>query len=791
RCRRRKQRCDGEQPVCGRCAAHNAECRYRQSGRFRKRFPQAAAAANTVDTPGGAVSPQQSSDGSPGLSSLDGSPLAKRARPLMDQTPMLFSVPALTPSTMSSVSPDSGILLTPSVGEDQTAGPSIDPVEILKTYDLPDFSQTIPESTLNQMFALIGHANCEPMLPPNLDLLDPKNMAANCTNPYGIPDSRYLSPSIPDSDTTAVTPPMGVPFALVDLVRRHGIAESPRVLHEMLRVSFVDSSMKIRTRQFWTTLEQGNISDFVLFAHLAIAAHEAQLSSRPDLQGASPSLEPVCYEKALQEFDGGHVVPTVGSSYAMLLLSEYGYQSGRYTTMLEMAENALALVKRIVLRGTMYPWRGAQQGNCDVEYEYLISCFWSVWMRTFTAAQTLTKRFRHTNLLQMPDYPRHDLCHYAANSTATIGLTPVDCVEFPPASCAHQSGFSYAATTWQCGVLSTHMHNLYIDLLEKRGSADQYFEALKVWDKRVAAFRASWPQEWDVQMEKIRNMGAEINKVKFHDRVPLDGNYSHLRSRQYSPSPLPNGPPDVRNVGYHMYYQNSVDAGDSWLLILHIIYESMRLRTHRIALAFLHREESKSLHGIIESGILSASALPRVPKDHRYISDDPMHDALVFHQSRYVCLDSARNLQDIFTLSNMVGFPLDRIGIWMVFAMEYVISIQSSRLSSQDVDTKKDALRRLARLLRQLLTLKHWSGALLVFTSVVKLFIDPKNTIKGMTAHVENSPWESNHILTLLMKDMDMGSREFCAYTLPVVYASMHMSPLPASMRMRIASLIS
>ncbi|ORX73040.1 hypothetical protein DL89DRAFT_255194 [Linderina pennispora] len=751
RCRRRKQRCDGEQPVCGRCAAHNAECKYRQSGRFRKRFPQAAAAANTADTPGGAVSPQQSSDGSPGLSSLDGSPLAKRARPLMDQTPMLFSVPALTPSTMSSVSPDSGILLTPGVGEDQPAGPSIDPVEILKTCDLPDFSQTIPESTLKQMFALIGHANCEPMLPPNLDLLDPKNMAANCTNPYGIPDSRYLSPSIPDSG-------------------------------HYCRSAHGNSGLR------WSKAISATLC---CFAHLAIAAHEAQLSSRPDLQGVSPSLEPVCYEKALQEFDGGRVVPTVGSSYAMLLLSEYGYQSGRYPTMLEMAENALALVKRIVLRGTMYPWRGAQQGSCDVEYEYVISCFWSVWMRTFTAAQALTKRFRHTNLLQMPDYPRHDLCHYAANSTATIGLTPVDCVEFPPASCAHQSGFSYAATTWQCGVLSTHMHNLYIDLLEKRGSADQYFEALKAWDKRVAAFRASWPQEWDVQMEKIRNMGAEINKVKFHDRVPLDGNYSHLRRRQYSPSPLPNGPPDVRNVGYHMYYQNSVDAGDSWLLILHIIYESMRLRTHRIALAFLHREENRSLHGIIESGILSASALPRVPKDHRYISDDPMHDALVFHQSRYVCLDSARNLQDIFTLGNMVGFPLDRIGIWMVFAMEYVISIQSSRLSSQDVDTKRDALRRLARLLRQLLTLKHWSGALLVFTSVVKLFIDPKNTIKGMTAYVENSPWESNHILTLLMKDMDMGPREFCAYTLPVVYASMHMSPLPTSMRMRIASLIS
>ncbi|KAJ1764430.1 hypothetical protein GGH17_002007, partial [Coemansia sp. RSA 788] len=51
RCRRRKQRCDGEQPVCGRCKSHRAECSYRESGRFRKRFPRSSSSSQskTVD----------------------------------------------------------------------------------------------------------------------------------------------------------------------------------------------------------------------------------------------------------------------------------------------------------------------------------------------------------------------------------------------------------------------------------------------------------------------------------------------------------------------------------------------------------------------------------------------------------------------------------------------------------------------------------------------------------------------------------------------------------------------
>ncbi|KAJ1950091.1 hypothetical protein FBU59_000840 [Linderina macrospora] len=367
----------------------------------------------------------------------------------------------------------------------------------------------------------------------------------------------------------------------------------------------------------------------------------------------------------------------------------------------------------------------------------------------------------------------------------------MDSVEFPPTQCTHRPDLSYSAVTWQCVMLASHIHNHYIDLLEKKSSPDCYFEELKAWDKRMDAYRATWPPEWSVQMDRMRQMGAKINQEKFHGRVPVDGNYSHLRARRFSPDPYPIESRDVRNVGYHLYCHNTISAADSWLIILHIVYESMRLRSHRIALAFQHREETRAIHPVMESEILAASALPRVPKGHKFISDDPMHDSLVFHHGRYVVLDAARNLQDIFTLGNLIGFSLERLGIWAIFAMEHVISIQCSRLRSADSGTKIDAIRRLARLLRQLLTMKHWSGALYVFTSVVKLFIDARNTIKDMSAHVEHSPWPSNHILTLVMQEMDMSSREFCAYTLPVVYASMHMEPLPASMRMRIASLIS
>ncbi|KAJ2335323.1 hypothetical protein GGI00_001421, partial [Coemansia sp. RSA 2681] len=162
RCRRRKQRCDGEQPACGRCSGQRAECKYRQSGRFRTRHNKSSnsnsnshshmlllssSAAAVVDT--GMLS---------AATTLSG--LSATIAPSAAAAAIMFHVPELSPASASlapSSAASSALLMTSSSLADSLNSPAlIDPVEILKTRDLPDLTQGLPDGILQQMWALVG-----------------------------------------------------------------------------------------------------------------------------------------------------------------------------------------------------------------------------------------------------------------------------------------------------------------------------------------------------------------------------------------------------------------------------------------------------------------------------------------------------------------------------------------------------------------------------------------------------------------------------------------------------------
>ncbi|KAJ2503303.1 hypothetical protein GGH96_000324 [Coemansia sp. RSA 1972] len=895
RCRRRKQRCDGEQPVCGRCKSHRAECSYRESGRFRKRFPRGSSsqakavddhtnatlsAATTLLLVNAGAPPVCSAEqtllpviSAPRLESISEVPESPDAsvasttaasgymsataastyqpttsylHPQDSRTAMLFSVPDLSPSLGTDLSPNHPIINTP-VGAQPLLGPTayaigamIDPVHVLKTQALPDLTHGLPENILHQMWALIGgldnsdsdlgtlnsaasvHRNDE--LPPNLGLLDPCNAATNTRQTYTMENMSWLQgdplqnlEAADYSDTESagqigsrisspISSPISsaVPLALSTLAQRYQLHEQASALLAMLKASFVDSDTKIRTRQFWVTLESNNISDFVLLAHLTIAAREAQLSSKITLQHPQSSIEGVCYDASRREWDAGRVEATTGAVYALLLLSEYGFQIGRNSVLWEFAHNALATARRIVFRHTPYPWRDARAAACDVEYEHVLACYWSSWARVLTAAQTMTRRvdvpLYAPNNDALPEFPMHDMCHYTAQPTS-VHSDALNTVSFSDNACCFRAHHSYSAATWRCSLMSVEMHNHYTDLLERRCAPESYFDALRAWDDRMLKWHAAWPPEWHVQMDEMMAVARRVNNDQFGGHMLLEN------TRVVTPSSVTVDPdvyrsqrattPETVNVGSHLFHQSQMTAADMWLSVLVAMYETSRLRAYRIALALLQRmRDAEPRHA-------SDLHLPRVAVGHQYDEQlrkvhmpstcDPLRDAMEFHRAQYVCLDAARSLQTLFTTVELLGSSPQHMGIWAVFVLEHVIAIHCSRLLSADTSTQLDALRRLALLVRQLLTLKRWTSALYVFTTIVKAFVEPLHIVNlPHSISVDSSPWPANHVLTLLMHEMNMDSRKFCAFTVPVVYASMMSSTnLPPSMRMRIASLLS
>ncbi|KAJ2816507.1 hypothetical protein IWW50_006477, partial [Coemansia erecta] len=504
------------------------------------------------------------------------------------------------------------------------------------------------------------------------------------------------------------------------------------------------------------------------------------------------SIEGVCYEAARREWDMGRVEATTGAVYALLLLSEYGFQIGRNSVLWEFAHNALATARRIEFRHTRYPWRGARTAPCDVEYEHVLACYWSGWARVLTAAQTMTRRVDsslYARESELPEFPLHDMCHYTAQPVACAGnaSTP-NVVSFSrDAACRFRAHHSYSAATWRCSLMAVEMHNHYIDLIERRSAPESYIDALRVWDERMRAWRASWPREWQAQTDEMLAVARRVNDEKYGGRVPLENN-THVSAPVASAAVDPSvyhseraQSPDTISVGSHLFHTSQMTAADTWLSVLLAMYETSRLRAHRIALALLQRNQASSGHAS------PTLLLPRVAVGHQYDEQlrklpvsagaaDPLRDSLEFHRSQYVCLDAARNLQSLFTTTELLGSSPQRMGIWAVFVLEHVIAIHCARLHTSDTATQMDALRRLALLVRQLLSLRRWTSALFVFTSIVKAFVEPSCIIElpeRQKITVRDSPWPANHVLTLLMHEMKMDARQFCAFTVPIVYASM------------------
>ncbi|KAJ2160542.1 hypothetical protein GGF46_002191 [Coemansia sp. RSA 552] len=291
-----------------------------------------------------------------------------------------YRVPELSPTLGDELSPNGPQVDTP-VGAAALVRPMgekrIDPVQELRKRELPDLmAHDMPDSILQKVWALVG--GLEPddeeddgsrpgSLSPNMDLLDPRNAAANQMSYTAVgSDLGWLSGDVeanvreasllrtePRLDPAVREPSLlrteprsspAVPAALASVGQRYGLRETPAALLGMLQAAFVDSTTTMRVRQFWAALEGGGAGDFEVLAHLTIAAREAQVGSRNELA----ATESLCFDAARSEWDRGRVVASPGVVFGLLLLSEYGFQTGRSAVLWEFAQNALSTARKLV-----------------------------------------------------------------------------------------------------------------------------------------------------------------------------------------------------------------------------------------------------------------------------------------------------------------------------------------------------------------------------------------------------------------------------------------------------------
>ncbi|KAJ1730833.1 hypothetical protein LPJ72_004266, partial [Coemansia sp. Benny D160-2] len=368
RCRRRKQRCDGQQPVCGRCASHRADCSYRQSGRFRKRFPRNRSGSSSSNSAAAAAREKAAHSVAPAAIPTTGLPTAESLLSAYDMAEAEEEADGATeteaPPIMFSVASERGWAeCDPAPGDPM----AIDPMAVLRTHAIPDLAQGLAEPLAQQLTDMIGELAAERRqtpstqgrLLPNRALLDPRNAAANTTGRYAAAlaaSDAWLRSDDPlaclaedaalgveaadaeEADAAALA-------ALHAVAQRHALPGAAHELLELLRGSFGDAEPRMRTRQFWATLRAGTAGDFAALAHVAVAARDARRAA----------LERASFAAARREWGAGRVAPTTGAVYSLLLLSDYAFQTGRTAALWDYASQALGAVRRIRLRGHAYP----------------------------------------------------------------------------------------------------------------------------------------------------------------------------------------------------------------------------------------------------------------------------------------------------------------------------------------------------------------------------------------------------------------------------------------------------
>ncbi|KAJ2323492.1 hypothetical protein GGI00_005607, partial [Coemansia sp. RSA 2681] len=421
---------------------------------------------------------------------------------------------------------------------------------------------------------------------------------------------------------------------------------------------------------------------------------------------------------------------------------------------------------------------GGSSDECDVEREHVLACFWSAWVRAFTAAQVLgcAAPLPAPGASAYPAFPTHDMCHYTAQPVAVA--SPPGAVAFPSSanracrrsrdSSAHCHDGAYSAATWQCALLGAEMHNRAVAVAAGQSPRAAYFAALRAWHRRLRLWRAAWPREWMRQMARVARLAQ---RVPHAEPLALDGEWltdltssNEKEEKEDDDDEMPPLPPtpDTRPVGAHLFHESRMSAADAWLAVVFVMYDLTRLRAFRVALSLMQPSSSNG--------------------------GDPLAAAIADHASRAEALDAARGLQNTLAVVQRLGFPPERLGIWVVFVLEQAIDVHCARLFDQtpaDPAIQADALRRLAALVSHLLALKHWTAALYVFAALVKRYVEPTWLLSAQAANrlpppllsSSTSPWPATHVLTLLMRALRMDPRQFCAYTMPVVYAAVISTP--------------
>lgn len=494
-----------------------------------------------------------------------------------------------------------------------------------------------------------------------------------------------------------------IPQMLKDTVSLHPELGSAELIYNLLITHVVHDWSRIGIYQahlFWMRIKQYKLPKFHLFAMIADASRSWTLAE--ELRSAlPPNLDEICYSLAIKDTPTEAAKPNILTCLGLIALAGYEFKSARFAPMLEHGCLAYRLITLIKFRGASFPWRAVKKcydiDGLDSNYQLLLRAFWRIYMSLFYA----TEIFRLDAPEDRDFLPEMPVCDdifvqhvFVSDISQEFGFKMVK----PPYTVSDTGHGDLFRILCELYIRQYKISNKFNRVLRGEKSSMFYLTFLREWDRQMLEWREKLPAY-------LKDDLVELSRTT----KPLDARQRKMNFNGLSE--------DEMWQKRHAWNQEVGRAME--ILYVHMMFDSLRLKAHRIGLIILMHEDLEMVRNFQHSRVFAVSEIPIEPS-REPIMGSHAEDSAWFKELMESANETASHLYTLLKFNHQFGFDLHAYTVVIVGTLLQLGLVYVGQVQSQDSQVAWQAMLRLARILGMIRSLDRWGPALYIFTNILK-----------------------------------------------------------------------
>ncbi|KAJ2484405.1 hypothetical protein EV174_002466 [Coemansia sp. RSA 2320] len=258
---------------------------------------------------------------------------------------------------------------------------------------VPDSSRR-PLSVTSSTFDSASDKHSPAMAAPTASTRQPQSDSG--LRPGCPPQLRHIH-QVPETQAGVQYPADFVPEIIRIYAQEFPVELSPVVLLKVMRGIYSNtrtSLINVDIELSWIMILRGILPRVLLFSYIASMARGQVIDA--ELMPQLPDrFDEICYEYAVKDIPLVLASPSLWGALSLHMIGRYEFQSSRYDLMLEHYEMATDIMTKTAFHGYSFPWSGApDELKRTFEYDYYVYTFWVGFQWHLVSCINLDREFK-------------------------------------------------------------------------------------------------------------------------------------------------------------------------------------------------------------------------------------------------------------------------------------------------------------------------------------------------------------------------------------------------------------